>query len=108
MLERYYRIRSTATRIEALRHHRRPSAKTVEERATLIDWVTAIRSTMQIITGELDTALEAARRLHELLPSSRLHVIPGGPHNAYWEMPEAWNAVAGEFLEGVTAGVAAD
>jgi pimeloyl-ACP methyl ester carboxylesterase len=107
MLERYYRIRSTATRIEALRHPRRPSAKTREERETLVDRVTAIRSPMQILTGELDTALDAARKLHEVLPSSRLHVIPGGPHNAYWEVPEAWNAVAGEFLDSVLAGAVA-
>lgn len=32
-----------------------------------------------------------------------MHVIPGGPHNAYFEMPERWNAVAQAFLEEVVA-----
>ncbi|MEX1023156.1 MAG: alpha/beta hydrolase [Dehalococcoidia bacterium] len=58
--ERYFRIRSTATRLEALRHPRRPAARTVEERAAMMERVTAIASPMQIITGELDSALAAA------------------------------------------------
>ncbi len=101
--ERYFRIRSTATRLEALRHPRRPAQRTVEERATLIDRVTGITAPMQIITGELDSALEAARTLHQVKPDSRLHVIPGGPHNAYYEMPERWNPVARAFLDEVLA-----
>ena len=103
MLERYYRIRSTATRIEALRSPRRASAKTAEERASMVERVTAIRSPMQIITGELDTALDAATALHEAMPSAGYHVIPGGPHNAYWEMADSWNAVAKAFVEGLVA-----
>jgi pimeloyl-ACP methyl ester carboxylesterase len=103
MLERYYRIRSTATRLEALRHPRQPAARTVEEREGLIDRVRAIASPVQIITGDLDSALEAARTLHEVLPASRLAVLPGAPHNAYWEVPGAWNAVAGAFLDEVLA-----
>jgi pimeloyl-ACP methyl ester carboxylesterase len=106
MLERYFRIRSTATRIEALRSPRRPSAHTLEERRTLIERVTAIQSPIQVITGELDTALEAARGLHALMPSARYHEIPGGPHNAYWEMAPKWNAVASAFLDSVLAATA--
>lgn len=101
--ERYFRIRSTATRLEALRHPRQPARRTVEERATLIDRVTSIAAPMQIITGELDSALEAAKTLHEVKPDARLHVIPGGPHNAYFEMPEQWNPVARAFLHEVLA-----
>ena len=107
MLERYYRIRSTATRLEALRHPRRPSERTREERIGLIDRVASIESPMQIIAGDLDRALEAAQMLHERVPASKLHVIPGGPHNAYWEMPEAWNPPVAAFLDSVRAGVAA-
>src|SRR5215217_3706196 len=54
MFERYLRIRSTATRIEALRHPRLPSDQTLEERRTLGERTGAIRSPMLIIAGELD------------------------------------------------------
>src|SRR3546814_576300 len=47
--ERYFRIRSTATRIEALRHPRRPSQKTVEERTAMIDRVKEIKSPILIL-----------------------------------------------------------
>ena len=99
MLERYFRIRSTATRIEALRSPRRPSDRTVEERRALIDRVTAIQSPIQVITGELDTALEAARGLRDAMPAVAYHEIPGGPHNAYWEVAGRWNEVASAFLD---------
>lgn len=97
--ERYFRIRSTATRLEALRHPRKPSAKTVEERAALINGVQAIQSPIQIITGDLDFALDAARKLHEVRPDARYEEMEGAPHNAYFEMPERWNPVARAFLE---------
>lgn len=101
--ERYFRIRSTATRLEAMRHPRRPSAKTVAERAQMLEAVKQIKSPMVIITGELDTALEAAKTLHEVRPDAPLHVMPGAPHNAYFEMPDQWNAVARTFLDQVMA-----
>lgn len=107
MLERYYRIRSTATRIDALRHPRRPSERTAEERNSMAERVKGITSPMQIIVGDLDGALDAAKALHAALPASRLAVMPGAPHNAYWEQPAGWNAVAGRFLDEVHAGAAA-
>jgi len=82
------RIRSTATRIEALR---RPSASTAEERTTLIDHVQAIKSPMLIVTGDLDTALEAAQSLRDVRPDATYVQVPGAPHNAYFEMREKWN-----------------
>ncbi len=103
MHQRYYRIRSTATRIEALRHPRRPGAKTVQERSGLIEAVKKITSPMQIITGELDTALDAAKGLHEVRPDAGYVVMQGAPHNAYWEMAKEWNAVASAFLDSVMA-----
>ncbi|MEZ4502350.1 MAG: alpha/beta hydrolase [Dehalococcoidia bacterium] len=106
MLDRYFRIRSTATRIESMRHPRRPSDRTTEERRALIDRVTGIQSPIQIITGELDTALEAAQGLRDAMPSAAYHEIPGGPHNAYWEMAGAWNEVASAFLDRVAGAVA--
>lgn len=107
MHARYYRIRSTATRIEALRHPRKASAKTVAERAGMVDAVKKITSPLQIITGDLDTALEAAQGLHAVRPDVGYVQMPGAPHNAYWEMAKEWNAVAVAFLDSVMAAVPA-
>ncbi len=107
MHARYYRIRSTATRIEALRHPRKASAKTVAERAGMVDAVKKITSPLQIITGDLDTALEAAKGLHAVRPDVGYVQMPGAPHNAYWEMAKEWNAVAAAFLDSVMAAVPA-
>lgn len=107
MHARYYRIRSTATRIGALRHPRKASAKTVAERAGLVDALKKITSPLQIITGDLDTALEAAKGLHAARPDVGYVQMPGAPHNAYWEMAKEWNAVAAAFLDSVMAAVPA-
>jgi pimeloyl-ACP methyl ester carboxylesterase len=98
MLERYYRIRSTATRLEALRHPRRPSPTTVAERSAMEERAGTIRSPLLILTGEFDFALEPARRLRELVPSAEYHEELGAPHNAYFEMPDRWNATVDAFL----------
>ena len=98
MLERYYRIRSTATRLEALRHIRQPSKATQGEREKLADRVGSIKSRMLIVVGELDRLKPAAQRLFELKSDAEYHEIAGGPHNAYWEMPDKWNDPVGEFL----------
>lgn len=99
MYERYLRIRSTATRIEALRHPRRPSARSLEERAALPQRVGAIRSPMCIIVGSLDRLRPNAERLHELVPGSEFHVIDGAPHNVYYEAAAAYNGIVETFLE---------
>ena len=98
MLERYFRIRSTATRLEALRYPRQPSTKTQEERAMLEERVASIKSPMLIIVGELDRLKPAAQRLSELKSDAEYQELAGGPHNAYWEMPDNWNSPVGEFL----------
>ncbi|TAJ18761.1 MAG: alpha/beta hydrolase [Dehalococcoidia bacterium] len=106
MHARYYRIRSTATRIEALRHPRKPSAQTVAERGGMIDAVKNITSPIQIITGDLDTALDGAQGLRDARPDARYAQMAGAPHNAYWEMAKEWNAVASAFLDSVMAATA--
>ena len=53
---------------------------------------------MLIIVGELERLKPAAQRLSELKPEAKYHEIAGGPHNAYWEMPDKWNVPEGEFL----------
>jgi len=96
--QRYVRLRSTATRIEASRHPRR-QAMADPTREELGRRVAGIRSPMQVVVGELDWMAPAARHLHELAPGSRLAVIEGAPHNAYYETAEAYNRVVSEFLE---------
>lgn len=103
MLERYLRIRSTATRLEALRHPRRASAKTAAERTAMEQQAGSIRSPLLILTGEFDFALEAARRLRDLAPQAEFQEMPGAPHNAYWEMPARWNGIVDGFLSRVPA-----
>ncbi len=98
MYERYLRIRSTATRIEALRHPRRPAQRTLDERASLADRVGRIRSPMCIIVGSLDRLRPNCDRLHALVPGSEYHVIQGAPHNVYYEAAEEYNAIVDAFL----------
>lgn len=105
MFERYLRIRSTATRLEALRHPRSRAA-TWQDRATLADRVGVISAPMMIIVGELDRLKPACERLHALVPGSRYQVIAGAPHNVYYEAATEYNAVVSQFLAAVleTAG----
>ena len=98
MYERYLRIRSTATRIEALRHPRRPSEATRAERQTLAERIRAVTSPMLIVVGSLDRAVPNAARLHELVPHSDYRVIEGAPHNVYYEAAAEYNAIVGDFL----------
>lgn len=104
MYERYLRIRSTATRIEALRHPRRAGAKTVAERATLADGVAKITSPMLVVVGSLDRLVPACERLHATVPDSEYFCIEGAPHNVYYEAAEAYNARVDAFLGKVMAG----
>jgi pimeloyl-ACP methyl ester carboxylesterase len=99
MYERYLRIRSTATRIEALRHPRRPSQATLTERTTLGERIGAVRSPMLIVVGSLDGAVPAAERLHAAVSQSEYHVIEGAPHNVYYEAAAQYNAIVADFLE---------
>src|SRR5215472_4446817 len=76
--QRYVRLRSTATRIEAARHPRTPTM-TDPSREELAGRVGGISSPMQIVVGEHDWLAPHARHLHELVAGSRLAVVPGGP-----------------------------
>ena len=53
------------------------------------------------LAGEDDAVLSPAtvRRAHELLPGSRLEVVPGAPHSMYWEAPALFNSALSRFLE---------
>jgi pimeloyl-ACP methyl ester carboxylesterase len=100
LYDRYFRIRSTATRIEALRHPRRATAAN-PSRAELVDVIAKVTSPMLIVVGSLDRALPSAQHLHELVAGSRLAVIDGAPHNVYWETAAAYTAAVGSFLDEV-------
>ena len=98
LYDRYFRIRSTATRIEALRHPRKNTS--VDPSWTEVaDLIGAVSSPMQIVVGGLDRALPAAEYLHERVPTSRFNVIDEAPHNVYWEAADGYNAVVSKFLD---------
>jgi pimeloyl-ACP methyl ester carboxylesterase len=101
MYQRYLRIRSTATRLEAMRHQRPPAVSTFEKRAALGDRAPAITSPMLIIVGTLDRFLEPARKLYSLVEQAELVEIEGAPHNVYYEAAEPYNAAVASFLERV-------
>jgi pimeloyl-ACP methyl ester carboxylesterase len=103
MYERYLRIRSTATRLEYMRHPRPRNPKTLEETAALHESVRAITSPMLVIVGAIDPLVPNAKRLHGLVPNSRYVEIPEAPHNVYWEAAEGWNAAVEDFLAGAAA-----
>lgn len=107
MYERYLRIRSTATRLEAMRHPRRRGARTDAERSALGDGVGRITSPMLIVCGSLDRLLPACDNLHRLVPGSEYVVIEGAPHNVYYEAAEPYNAAVDAFLAQVLQPVGA-
>jgi pimeloyl-ACP methyl ester carboxylesterase len=100
--DRYLRLRSTATRLEASRRPREPSFvdPTWDE---LGERIGDVSSPMQIIVGEHDRLAEPARHLHELVSGSRLAVIPQGPHNVYYETAVEFNRILVDFLADVAA-----
>jgi pimeloyl-ACP methyl ester carboxylesterase len=103
LYDRYFRVRSTATRIEALRHPR-PRSSGFPSRDELTELAPKITSPMLVVVGGLDAAVPSAERLHDAVPGSRYHVIEGAPHNVYYEAAEEYNRVVGEFLDGVVSG----
>lgn len=98
MYERYLRIRSTATRLEAMRVPRSPSPKTTAERKNMAEKVTKITSPMCVVVGALDGAVPSAENLHRLVPQSEYHAIAGAPHNVYYEAAGPYNEIVDAFL----------
>jgi pimeloyl-ACP methyl ester carboxylesterase len=45
------------------------------------------------LLGEKDAVLsvKTVTRAHELLPGSRLEIVPDAPHSMYWETPGPYN-----------------
>jgi len=99
--ERYIRVRSTATRIEAMRHPRRRSSATAADMAVMHERIGVVRSPMLIVMGALDHLVPGAERLHKAVPHSEYHVIANSPHNVYYETAAQYNAVVADFLNRV-------
>jgi pimeloyl-ACP methyl ester carboxylesterase len=97
LYERYLRIRSTATRLEALRHPRQRSAAG-PSREELEHGVATIRSPMLVVVGELDRLAPQAGALAAAVPGAKLHVVKDSPHNVYYETAAEYNQVVLEFL----------
>ena len=98
MYERYLRIRSTATRLEYMRHPRPRNSQTLEETAAIAETVKAVTAPMLVIVGALDRLVPNAKRLHGLVEQSQYVEIPGAPHNVYYETAQEWNQAVSEFL----------
>lgn len=99
MFERYLRIRSTATRLEYMRHPRKRNPKTIEETGSVHDTITKVTSPMLVIVGSLDGLVPNAKRLHSLVSHSEYAEIEGAPHNVYWEAAAGWNEAVDRFLD---------
>jgi pimeloyl-ACP methyl ester carboxylesterase len=100
LYDRYLRIRSTATRLEALRHPRARSA-TSPNREELNEAVAKIQSPMLVVVGDLDPLAPNARALAAAVPGAKLHVVPESPHNVYYETAAEYNLVVAGFLAGL-------
>ena len=97
LYDRYVRLRSTATRIEAFRRPR-PASFASPGRDELAGLVSGIRSPMQIIVGEHDWLADAGVHLHELVEGSRLALVAGAPHNVYYQAAAQYNELVTSFL----------
>jgi pimeloyl-ACP methyl ester carboxylesterase len=102
LYDRYVRLRSTATRIEAFRHPRTATLAS-PGRDELAGLVGAIASPMQIVVGEHDWLAAAGAHLHELVPGSRFAQVAGAPHNVYYQAAEEYNRIVSGFLAEVRA-----
>lgn len=62
----------------------------------------ALAMPTQIVAGQRDvSSMEQGLRLHQLMPTSRLQVIPSGGHLVNLTTPEAFNGTLREFLRRV-------
>jgi pimeloyl-ACP methyl ester carboxylesterase len=100
LYDRYLRIRSTATRLEALRHPRARSMSS-PSRVELDEAVAKIQSPMLVVVGDLDPLGPNARALAAAVPGAQLHVVPDSPHNVYYETAAEYNQVVAGFLAGL-------
>ena len=49
-------------------------------------------------TEDIVVSPEIVRATHEIIPGSEYREVPGCGHSTYWEDPETFNTLVGEFL----------
>jgi pimeloyl-ACP methyl ester carboxylesterase len=96
MHERYLRIRSTATRLEAMRHPRRRA--TPMDRDALIAAIKQLKCPALCVVGGLDGAVPSSKNLSTLIPAAEYVEIAGAPHNVYYEAAKQYNAALDDFF----------
>jgi pimeloyl-ACP methyl ester carboxylesterase len=91
---RYIRIRSTAAAIEAARHPRNLKASLGEFASSdpadvnrMREGLSAVTSPLMVFVGseEVPAILESAAETASLVPNTRLVVVDGAAHNAYYQ-----------------------
>ena len=72
----------------------------------LLDEVAAAPFPVMLLAGDKDAVLSPAtvRRAGELVPGTRVEIVPGAPHSMYWETPDLFNDALRKFLAEVYAG----
>jgi pimeloyl-ACP methyl ester carboxylesterase len=72
----------------------------IMSRKAVCDSLGEIHVPTLILVGENDTAIipERSERMHDLIPNSRLVIIPNSGHMSTVEAPEAVNAAMNDFL----------
>lgn len=107
--QRYIRIRSTATAIEAARHRRSFGAVNPgwgpEDRETE-EGLKSITSPLLLFVGEREAPeiFPAVQNVHRLVPHSRLVVAQGAAHNAYYQQRPLLLEAFDQLLAGAVAG----
>jgi pimeloyl-ACP methyl ester carboxylesterase len=96
MHERYLRIRSTATRLEAMRHPRRRAA--TMPRDELIARMRNVKCPTLCVVGGLDRAVASSKNLSTIVPGAEYFEIEGAPHNVYYEAARQYNAGLDDFF----------
>jgi pimeloyl-ACP methyl ester carboxylesterase len=99
MVERYSRLRSTATAIEAARHPR-PFVMTdpswTDEQ--LGERLKSIDTPLLLFVGAEDILAEGVRNIASLVPGSRVEVVAGADHNAYVQCLDQFLELAEKHL----------
>lgn len=79
------------------------AVQAVATRAAMHDLVASISVPTLVVVGEVDTLTPAdhARELHDLIPASRLAVIPAAGHHTPLEQPAMVTQLLADFLAGL-------
>lgn len=85
----------TEGRIQRLR-----ALERVPEESATPEKLAALKFPVLFIGGEHDEVMPVSLMAiaHSLLPGSKMVVVPGAAHSVYFEQPEVFNHVTGEFL----------